>query len=211
MNSIAKFLLLLLLWLLYHVVLLAYSFSEGYWAKIIDYCCLRLSWVKFFDYGKTNRQLTWYNVVRYETKWHDKTSFDLTWHVTWNWLYQTWLDFMTFHDKTWRGASCHGIMWFLLAWLAPKRDVIWHAVMKDRMQYWDSFLVFLLFSQFISPEATNKWSLIATLSGTSFCLAVIVVILVFIVAKKRKNKQQEKVASNRDQYEMKELGTAVAG
>ena len=83
--------------------------------------------------------------------------------------------------------------------------------MKDRMQYWDSFLVFLLFSQFISPEATDKWSLIATLSGTSFCLAVIVVILVFIVAKKRKNKQQEKLASNRDQYEMKELGTAVAG
>lgn len=83
--------------------------------------------------------------------------------------------------------------------------------MKDRMQYWVSLRVFLLFLQFISPEATNQWSLIATLSGTSFCLAVIVVILVFIVAKKRKNKQQVKLASNRDQYEMKELGTAVAG
>ena len=79
------------------------------------------------------------------------------------------------------------------------------------MQYWVSLRVFLLFLQFISPEATNQWSLIATLSGTSFCLAVIVVILVFIVAKKRKNKQQVKLASNRDQYEMKELGTAVAG
>ena len=29
-NNKATFLLLLLLWLLYHVVLLAYSFSEGY-------------------------------------------------------------------------------------------------------------------------------------------------------------------------------------
>lgn len=64
--------------------------------------------------------------------------------------------------------------------------------------------------QFISPEATNKWSLIATLSGTSFCLVVIIVILVFIVVKKR-NKQQVKLTSNRDQYEMKELGIAVAG
>lgn len=68
-----------------------------------------------------------------------------------------------------------------------------------------------LFAQYIVPETTTNWPLIAGLAGAGAVVAVVIIIITICVLKKRRKKQQLDFAAREEELEMKDRGKAVAG